>query len=97
MLRISKLSDHDGQTVLRLDGEVVGAWVDELERICAEATSPDRSRAPRLILDLAGVSFLDAKAIALLRGLVTGHVSVTNYSVFIGEQLKEVSDDRSER
>jgi anti-anti-sigma regulatory factor len=94
MLRISKRSDHEGQTVLRLDGEVVGVWVDELERICAEATSPDHSKAPRLILDLAGVSFLDAKAITLLRGLVTGHVSVTNYSVFIGEQLKEVSDDR---
>ena len=94
MRRISKLSDREGQTVLRLDGEVVGPWVDELERICAEATSPDHAKAPRMILDLAGVSFLDGKAIALLRGLVTGHVSVTNYSVFIGEQLKEVSDDR---
>jgi anti-anti-sigma regulatory factor len=95
MLRISKLSDHEGRTILRLDGEVVGPWVDELERICAEATSGHHAKAPRLILDLAGVSFLDAKAITLVRGLVTGHVSVTNYSVFIGEQLKEVSDDRS--
>jgi hypothetical protein len=95
MLRISKLADHEGQAVLRLDGEVVGPWVDELARICAEATSRDHAQAPGLILDLTGVSFLDAKAIALLRGLVTGHVSVTNYSVFIGEQLKEVSDDRS--
>jgi hypothetical protein len=95
MLRISKRSDDEGRTVLRLDGEVVGPWVDELERICAEATSPDYSRAPRLILDLSGVLFLDAKAIALLRGLLMGHVVVTNYSVFIGEQLKEISDDRS--
>ena len=95
MLRISKRSDREGRTVLRLDGEVVGPWVDELERICVEATPPGDSRAPRLILDLAGVSFLDAKAIALLRRLVTEHVSVTNYSVFIGEQLKEVFDDRS--
>jgi anti-anti-sigma regulatory factor len=95
MLRISKLSDYDGQTVLRLDGEVVGPWVDELERICAEATSSDHATTPRLTLDLSGVSFLDAKAITLLRELVTGHVSVTNCSVFIGEQLKEVSDDRS--
>jgi anti-anti-sigma factor len=93
MLKISKLSDQESPTVLRLDGEVAGPWVDELRRICAEAASPDQADAPRLILDLSGVSFLDSRGIAFLRGLVTGHVSVTNYSVFVGEQLKEVSDD----
>jgi hypothetical protein len=69
-----------------------GTWVDELRRICAEAVSRNTAGTPQLVLDLAGVSFLDANGIALLRQLVTGRVSITNYSMFIAEQLKEVSD-----
>ena len=71
---------------------MLGPWVDELRRVCAETVASDTSRTPHLVLDLAGVSFLDADGIVLLRQLVTDHVSMTNYSVFIAEQLKEVAD-----
>jgi anti-anti-sigma regulatory factor len=91
MLKISQVSGPDGAVVLRLEGQVLGPWVDELRRICAETMSHAGGTRP-LVLDVAGVSFLDADAIALLRQLVTGRVSITNYSVFIAEQLKEVSD-----
>jgi anti-anti-sigma factor len=92
MLKISQLSGSDHEVILRVEGQVLGPWVDELRRICAEAVSRNTAGTPQLVLDLAGVSFLDANGIALLRQLVTGRVSITNYSMFIAEQLKEVSD-----
>lgn len=92
MLKISRVSESDSPLVLRLEGQITGPWVDELRRICAESVPNNGNNARQLVLDLAGVSFLDASGIVLLRQLVTGHVSITNYSVFIAEQLKEVSD-----
>src|SRR6266545_2614650 len=92
MLKISQVSRSDDSVVLGLEGQVLGPWVDELRRICTEIVSSNDSGTPQLVLDLAGVSFLDADGIVLLRQLVTGHVSLTNYSVFIAEQLKEVAD-----
>jgi anti-anti-sigma factor len=92
MLKISRASDSDSPLVLRLEGQVTGPWVDELRRVCSETIPANATKADQLVLDLAGVSFLDASGIALLRQLVTGPVSVTNYSVFIAEQLKEVFD-----
>ena len=91
MLRISRVSDRSHSTVLRLEGEIVGPWVDELKHVCEDNWNADHDRFP-LILDLRGVSFLDAEAIALLRRLVTNGASLTNYSVFLAEQLKEVED-----
>ena len=92
MLKISRVSESDSPLVLRLEGQVTGPWVDELRRTCAETVRNDSSEVRQLVLDLAGVSFLDTGGIALLRQLVTDRVSITNYSVFIAEQLKEVSD-----
>jgi anti-anti-sigma regulatory factor len=91
MLRISRVAGPTNATVLRLEGQIVGAWVDELKQACEDCRSADHDRSP-LILDLREVSFLDAEAIALLRQLVTGGASLTNYSVFLAEQLKEVAD-----
>jgi anti-anti-sigma regulatory factor len=92
MLKISQISGGGVPTVLRLEGKVVGPWVDELRRVCAEMAPSADGRSPGLVLDLSGVSFLDADAIALFQQLVTDHVSIANYSVFVGAQLKEVSD-----
>jgi len=77
--------------VLQLEGVVIGPWVDELRRACADARQVENGRKQRLVLDLNGVSFLDTEAVNLFRQLVTDRVSLTNYSVFIAEQLKEVS------
>jgi anti-anti-sigma factor len=92
MLKISRVSESDSPLVLRLEGQVTGPWVDELRRTCDEAVPNNGSEVRQLVLDLAGVSFLDTSGIALLRQLVTDHVSITNSSVFIAEQLREVSD-----
>ena len=89
MLKISRLSSKRTSVVLGLEGEIVGPWVNEVRRACADARQAENGRRVRLALDLSGVSFLDADAVALFRELVTDRVSLTNYSVFVAEQLKE--------
>ena len=94
MLRISRASaeDQSDPKLLRLEGQVTGPWVDELRRVCAETLGNNGRRGNHLVLDLAGVSFLDAGGVALFRELAARRVSFTNGSAFIAEQLKGVAD-----
>lgn len=95
MLRISSVAPEEGCSepeLLRLDGQVTGPWVEELRRVCAEWLGNNGHNETHLILDLAGVSFLDAAGVALLRELAAARrVAWTNSSPFIAEQLKEVA------
>jgi hypothetical protein len=92
MLRISRATAEDrGPEVLKVEGQVVGPWVEELRRACVE-TLGDNLHSHSLVLDLQGVSFLDINGIALCRELAARHVSFANCSVFIAEQLKGVAD-----
>lgn len=91
MLKISRLPSKRTAVVLHVEGAVVGPWVDEVRRACADAREGKNGGRGRLVLDLSGVSFLDANAVNLFRQLVTDRVSLTKYSVFIAEQLKEVA------
>ena len=84
MLKISGLELKDHAPTLRLEGQVIGPWVEELRGVCERLLS---QRQP-LTLDLAGVSFLDRDGITLLRGLVARHVALINRSPFVAEQLR---------
>jgi hypothetical protein len=44
------------------------------------------------VLDLADVSFVDADGVALFRELTARRVVLTNASLLVMEQLKEVTD-----
>ena len=93
MLRISPATtEHESKRCLRLEGQVIGPWVEELRRVCAETLGNNGLGGNYLVLDLAGVSFLDADGIALFRELAGRRVSFTNSSPFIAEQLKGVAD-----
>ena len=94
MLRISRttLPDHNGLELLRLEGQVTGPWVEELRRVCADTLGKNGLGGNYLVLDLAGVSFLDADGVALFRELAARRVLFTNSSAFIAEQLKGVAD-----
>lgn len=83
MVRISILQSSSQTVTLRVEGEVRGRWVAELDRACEESLSQD----VRLILDLAGVSFIDVDGIDLFRALRERHVVLANPSSFIDEQL----------
>jgi anti-anti-sigma regulatory factor len=84
MLLISK-PETDEQTVkLRLEGQIAGAWVDEM-RLTAEKLL---GNSCRLVLDLAEVTYVDADGVALLADFKSRGVVLVNRSPFVDEQLR---------
>jgi len=94
MLRISQSAaeNEGGATYLRLEGQVTGPWVEELRRVCTEKSGNNGRSKEHLVIDLAGVSFLDADGIALFHELAARQVVFTNCSSFVAEQLRGVAD-----
>ena len=69
--------------VLRLEGQIIGPWVDELQRTCNRL----RTVSP-IALDLSHVSFVERRGVELLRSLGTRGVPLLHCSPFVAEQLK---------
>ena len=85
MLKISVTNQSNEATQFRLEGKLVGPWVEELRRLSDEALA----RQKAVSLDLEKVWFIDAQGIALLRDLAEKRVSQLNCSLFISRQLKK--------
>ncbi|MCG3127258.1 MAG: hypothetical protein CHACPFDD_02116 [Phycisphaerae bacterium] len=83
MLRITS-STKDGTAWLKLEGKLVGPWVDECRMACARETGRDR----RLALDLSEITFVDADGVRLLRELVEQGVDIPVRSNFVAELLR---------
>jgi hypothetical protein len=75
--------EREGMT-LRLQGDVIGLWVEELRRSCDAA----RRSGEALTVDLTDVGFVDWDGVALLRRLEDAGVLLVNASRFVVEQLK---------
>lgn len=75
---------RDRQSTLRLEGDVIGLWVDELRRSSEEPLAA----GTQLTVDLADVGFVDREGIELLQRLGARGVAVVNASRFVAEQLK---------
>jgi anti-anti-sigma regulatory factor len=88
MLRISHIDGMEGATILRLEGNVSGVWVDELRRL-AQVTL---ANGEVLTIDCAGVSFIDLQGRILIRELLSRHVRLTNCSPFLQSQINADSD-----
>ena len=84
MLRITESGLADEAMTLRLEGQVIGPWVAELQRICEQFLSSGR----QITLDLSDVSFADLDGISLLHTLQGRQVALVNHSALLGEQLK---------
>jgi hypothetical protein len=65
--------------VLKLEGRLSDSWVDELERV-AGAVMTDGAQ---LTFELDGLSFLDARGVALLRGAAERGAQLTGGSTFV--------------
>ena len=63
MLRITT-ENNSVEAVIKLEGKIAGAWVEELERTW-NAVATNRSRKKTLI-DLCNVTFIDAEGKRLL-------------------------------
>jgi ABC-type transporter Mla MlaB component len=84
MIRISVTESTGNAVTLLIEGKVIGEAVDELNLCCDQALAEGR----RLTLDVAGVSFIDRKGVALFHRLAAHQVRVVNCSAFVAEQLK---------
>jgi len=87
MLRISEVSSKGEETILRLEGEMIGPWVVVVKTAC----KPLLGNGYRLTLDLTDVSLVDRDGIALLRELTRSQVMLINCSPFLTGQLRTKS------
>jgi ABC-type transporter Mla MlaB component len=85
MLKITRSDLDSTRTALRLEGRVTEASLLELERARTECQQEGR----HLVLDLAGVSFVDRGGVAALHGLRRDGIVFTGCSPFVSELLKE--------
>ena len=84
MLKISKVEPNNHAVTLRLEGRIVGPWVEELRQVCHSVVAESRT----LQLQLADVDYVDAEGVALLVTLRSRDVSFADPPPFITEQLK---------
>jgi anti-anti-sigma regulatory factor len=66
MLRIH-VEEQGNSATIRLEGKLVGEWVEELERCCEHELAQGRERT--LTIELEAVSFVDEPGQSLLRQL----------------------------
>jgi anti-anti-sigma regulatory factor len=83
MLKIVPIEPRADRATLRLEGQIIGPWVDELQHACEQmlAASP-------IVLDLSHVSFVERRGVELLRSLGRRGVRLLHCSPFVAEQLK---------
>ena len=86
MLKIVLIETARETSTLRLEGRVIGPWVEELRRSC----EPVLARGAKLALDLSDVSFVDRDGVELFRSLQNRQVALLNCSGFVAELLKSV-------
>ena len=83
MLKIVAIEPPAGGALLRLEGQIIGPWVEELRRTCDGLLDTGA-----VALDLSQVSFVERRGVELLRSLGTRGVSLLRCSPFVTEQLK---------
>jgi hypothetical protein len=84
MLRIVSGESARQDAVLYLEGQLIGPWVEELQRVCEPLLSEGR----RLRLEFANGSVVSREGVELLSRLRVGHARLLNCSRFVAEQLK---------
>ena len=83
MLKISEPVANHAAT-LKLEGRLIGPWVDELKNACERYLTAKQS----IILDFADVTFADRTGLALLRRLRARGVRWVNCSPFLEAELR---------
>ena len=84
-MKVTTTMDQSGQTVFKLEGRLADSWVDELARVAAAATNG----GAQVILDLEGLSFVDVRGLALLRGAAERGARLTGGSPFVAALIDQ--------
>jgi hypothetical protein len=83
VLKITRLSHTGRRLTLKLEGEIVGPWVDAVRDACTKRGR----RSGRVRLDLAAVTYADTAGVQLLRDLVGEGIEIAARSSFLAELL----------
>jgi anti-anti-sigma regulatory factor len=84
MLRITR-QDNPSETTLQLEGRLTSGELVALDEAWRSCVSSSR----RIVIDLAGVRFVDAAGAAVLRALRQEAIELTGCSPFVRELLEE--------
>ncbi len=85
MLRLTRTTRFPHEVVLVVEGRIVAEWVGLLEEECLDLLGTEQ----KVLLDLAGVSYLDRRAAKLLRELATRPVELINCPPLVDDLLRE--------
>ena len=83
MLKITEIAWNDSGRTFKLEGKLLGPWVDELRNVCTQPLE----RLEQVGLDLAAVTFVNAAGAELLRKLIRQGIIITQCSAFVAELL----------
>jgi hypothetical protein len=82
MLKITVRRQEASQRVIRLEGKLLGDWIDEVRRLFLDL---DECPSPRL--DLSQLTFVDREGAKLLLQLLRQGVRIESCSPFVTELL----------
>jgi hypothetical protein len=91
MLRISQPVNSGRDLTVKLEGRIVGPWVNELQLACLAFLNVGRV----LNLDLSQVTYADLEGSKLLVSLKSHGVKLKACSPFISEQLRAIEESES--
>jgi ABC-type transporter Mla MlaB component len=83
MLRITRILVNDSTATLKLEGKLVGPWVEVVRRACG----PGPGGASLIRLDLSEVSYVDPAGATLLRDLLRQGIVLAACSGFVAALL----------
>jgi anti-anti-sigma regulatory factor len=84
MLRITYVAAEDSVSTLKLEGKLLGPWVEEFGRTFNEYISSNVG----LQIDLQSVTFVDGAGVQLLRDLTRRGIRISACSALVAELLR---------
>jgi hypothetical protein len=85
VLKITEIAQNDSGRAFKLEGKLLGPWVNELRNVCMQPPG----RLEQVGLDLAAVTFVNTAGAELLRELIRQGIIITQCSAFVAELLHE--------
>ncbi len=84
MFKITKTEQSDRTINLRMDGRLIEEWLSEFDKLYLKIKKEDYKR---IVIDFAGVSFIDDDAINYIQKINDERVDIINCSPFIESLL----------
>jgi len=92
MLKVST-SEHAETVTMRLEGKLIGAWVKEVERVWNSLAESRRGR--NLLVDMCGVTFVDAAGKDLLTRMYKAGASLDAAGPLVKYILQSIKAGRN--